>query len=66
VHRVAAKVAQEILVLFQNRDIDTSARQQEAAHHAGWTAAGNDTCGRNRFQPFSPLALPSCPVSLLV
>ncbi len=36
---VAAKVAQEILVLFQHRDVNAGARQQKSEHHAGRTAA---------------------------
>ena len=38
---VAAKIAQEIGVLFQHDDVDAGARQQKAEHHAGRSAAGD-------------------------
>ena len=38
---VAAEIAQEIGVFFQHQHIDTSARQQEAQHHACRASAGN-------------------------
>jgi hypothetical protein len=44
--RVAAKIAEEVGVFFQHRDIDAGAREQEAEHHAGRTAAGDDAAGR--------------------
>src|SRR5262249_52714379 len=37
--RVAAKVSQEIGVLFEHDDINAHARQQEAQHHAGRASA---------------------------
>ena len=46
---VAAKIAQEVLVLLKDDDIDTGARQQHAEHHSGRTAT-DDRAGRaNRF-----------------
>ncbi len=38
---IAAEIAQEILVLFQHRDADAGARQEEAEHHPGGAAAGD-------------------------
>ena len=40
-HRVAAEIAQEVLVLLQHRDIHPGAGQQKAAHHARRAAAGD-------------------------
>ena len=51
-HRVAAKIAQEVLVLFQHRDIDAGAGQQEAQHHPGRAAACNHACGGPAFHEF--------------
>ena len=48
--RVAAKIAQEIRVFFQHHDIDAGAREQEAEHHAGRTAANDATSGRKIFR----------------
>ena len=39
VHRVTAEIAVEILVHFQQRHVDTAARQQQGSHHPGRTAA---------------------------
>jgi len=36
---VAAKIAQEILVLFQNDHFHAGAREQKAQHHSRWYAA---------------------------
>jgi hypothetical protein len=41
VHSVAAKVTQKIGVFFQHHDLNAGARQKEAEHHSGRTAAGN-------------------------
>ncbi len=38
---IAAKIAQEIAVLFQHQDFNTGTRQQIAQHHAGRSAAGD-------------------------
>jgi len=62
VHRVAAEIAQEVPVLFQNRHIHPGAGQKKAAHHAGRAAARDHACGRNRIHPCSP----PCPCRLLV
>jgi hypothetical protein len=40
---VAAKIAQEILVLFQNDHFHAGAREQKAEHHSRWSAASNAT-----------------------
>ena len=40
-HDIAAEIAQEVGVLFENGDSDAGARQQKAEHHAGRPAAGN-------------------------
>ena len=40
-NRIAAKIAQEIAVLFQHQDFDAGARQQIPEHHAGRPAAGD-------------------------
>ena len=45
---VAAEIAQEIGVLFQHRDGDAGARQQEAEHHPGRSAAGDAAGGFDR------------------
>ncbi len=44
---VAAKVAEEIRVLFQNDNVDAGARQQKSQHDAGRPAAGNAAGGRD-------------------
>jgi hypothetical protein len=38
-HRIAAKIPEEVGVLLQHRDIDAGASQQISQHHAGGTAA---------------------------
>ena len=38
-HGVAAKIAEEIRMLFQHHDIDPGAAEQIAQHHAGRSAA---------------------------
>jgi hypothetical protein len=40
---IAAEVAQEVLVLFENENVDAGARQQHSEHHARWPAAGYAT-----------------------
>ena len=47
---VAAKIAQEIGVLFEHDHIDAGARQQEAQHHAGRSAAGDAATRREGFR----------------
>src|SRR5438445_1229810 len=42
-HRVAAKVAEKVRVLFEHRDADARASEQQPEHHAGGTTAGDDT-----------------------
>src|SRR3954447_25947627 len=37
-HGVAAKIPEEIIMLFQNHDIDAGASEKIAEHHAGWPA----------------------------
>ena len=41
VHRIAAKIAKEVLVLLEHRDLDACARQQITEHHARRAAAHN-------------------------
>ena len=48
---VAAEIAQEVGVLFQHGDGDTGARQQEAEHHPGRSAAGDAAGGFDRSHP---------------
>jgi hypothetical protein len=38
---VAAKIAQEIGMLFQDNNLNASAREQKSKHHSGWAAAGD-------------------------
>ena len=42
---VAAEIAVEIGVFFQNNDVHSGARQQKADHHARWPAADNEATG---------------------
>ena len=43
---IAAKIAEEIGVLFQHDDLDPGPRQEETEHHPGRPAAGDDAfCG---------------------
>ena len=45
-NRIAAKIAEEIRVLFQHHNVDSGARQQKPEHHAGRAAAGDAAlCG---------------------
>jgi len=39
---IAAEIAVEIRVFFQNNDIYSGAREQMAGHHACWAAADNE------------------------
>jgi hypothetical protein len=50
VNGVAAKVTQEICVLFEDDYVDSGTRQEEADHHAGGTAPSNATAGFDRFR----------------
>src|ERR1700693_5447623 len=58
-HRVAAKAAQEILVLLEHDGIDPGARRQEAQDHAGRTTTDDAAsrpdgfCRRHRHRPTS-------------
>src|SRR4051794_1810963 len=45
VDRVAAEIAQEIAVFLEYDDIDPGARQEEARHHPGRTAADDRAGG---------------------
>jgi hypothetical protein len=42
-HSVAAKITQEIGVLFEHDRLDARTREQKAEHHSGGAAAGNTT-----------------------
>jgi hypothetical protein len=49
VHGVAAKVAEEVLVLFEYGDLNTLAREEIREHHARGSAAHDTaTCFHNR------------------
>ena len=41
--RVAAEVAQEVRVLFENQDFDSRPRQEVSEHHPGGAAASDTT-----------------------
>src|ERR1700693_389778 len=45
--RVAAEVAQKIGVLFQHHDLHARAREQQAQHHSGRSAAGGTAASVN-------------------
>ena len=47
-HGVAAKIAEEVRVLFQHHDIDPGPTQQIAQHHAGGTAADDAAADLDR------------------
>ena len=42
---VAAEVAEEVLVLFEDGDVDALAGEEEAEHHAGGTSANDAARG---------------------
>jgi len=42
---VAAEVAEEVGVLFEDEAFDAGASEEEAEHHAGWAAAYNAAAG---------------------
>jgi hypothetical protein len=44
-HGVAAEIAQEITVLFQNDNLDPGAGKQKGVDQAGGTATGNTDLG---------------------
>ena len=48
---VAAKIAEEILILLEHGDVDAGARQQDAEHHAARAAAHDRARRRYRFHP---------------
>ena len=56
--RVAAKVAEEIGVLFQNHDLDAGARQEVAEHHPAWAAA-HDAATRGQLICHHPAPRPN-------
>jgi hypothetical protein len=45
---VAAEIAKEVGVLLEHRDGYARAREEEAEHHAGGSAAGNDALDSSR------------------
>ena len=57
---IAAKIAEEIAVLFQHQHLDAGARQQIPQHHARWTAAG-DAAAHGNFLRRHGLSLTSAP-----
>jgi hypothetical protein len=42
---VAAKIAEEVPMLFEHNHFDAGAGQQQPEHHPGGAAADNTTCG---------------------
>ena len=40
--RVAAEIAEEVRVLFEDADVAAGPGEQQAGHHARWTAADDD------------------------
>ena len=48
-HGVAAEIAQEIAVLFEDDDVDAGPREQHAEHHAGRSAARDAAARLERF-----------------
>ena len=54
---VAAKVAQEVRVLFQHHHLDAGACQQIAEHHAGGSASGDAAASGD---DFVHVVAPSC------
>ena len=44
---IAAKIAEEIFMLFKDKDVNTGAREKESQHHSGGTASGDATAGLN-------------------
>src|ERR1700719_5076897 len=47
VDRIAAEIAQEISMFFENENRDPGSGEQETEHHAGGTPAGNAAANRN-------------------
>src|SRR5580692_4731908 len=48
-HRVAAKIAKEVVVLLEHRDGDARTRQQITQHHSSGPTADNATGGFDGF-----------------
>src|SRR5262245_49259118 len=57
---IAAKIAQEITMLFQHQDLDARTRQQVRQHHACRTAA-TDAATHGNFLWHHIFSLPSSP-----
>ena len=53
-HRVTAKITEEILVLFQHDSADPGARQQKSQHDPGRPAAGDAAGHLLRPAPHAP------------
>ncbi len=49
VNRVAAKVAKEVGVLFENEHTEARAGEEKAEHHAGGAASGDAAAGFDDF-----------------
>ena len=47
---VAAEIAEEVRVLLEHDHVDAGAREKEAEHHAGRSAAGNAAARNERFR----------------
>ena len=46
VNRVAAEIAEEVGVLLEHLHLAAGAREQQAGHHPGWSAADDDKVER--------------------
>jgi hypothetical protein len=46
---VAAEVAEEVFVFFEDSDIDSGAGEEEAEHDSGWASADDAACGIQRW-----------------
>jgi hypothetical protein len=56
VNRIAAEIAQEVRVLLENYNMDTSSREEESEEHPGGTSSDDATLGGNLL---AHLAFPS-------
>lgn len=54
-HGVAAKVAQEVIVLFQDNNLDAGAGKQQRMDQAGGTTTGDTDLGLNNSRDYLTL-----------
>ena len=54
--RIAAEIAKEIGVLFQNDHLNAGAREEVASHHSGRSAADNDAASASVVHRFHRLS----------